>query len=313
MRVLIEDIRSNRDSWIANKANTVGSGDAYEACTNPLNLYLKKKGLLPDSGPNAFMEWGQRLESEIAKKCLDELQAQGRSIEPVDLNTCYQHRALDWMVATPDFAFLENGELHLIECKMVTPFGAHHWADGISDRAHVQVHHQLEVCHEAKSCVVAALIFPAFDFFTYEIRPDEQVQNLILSRESEFWGYFSSSVLPPLNNPSGEALSAVFPKSNGEAVTLSHEHAALIDEYTQIAADHDRLGKAKTTLTNKLKLALGENRRGSVAGKSVTWFDVHKSSFDQKAFEKDHPDLAKQYRRNTSYRSLRVNGGISDE
>jgi predicted phage-related endonuclease len=294
-RELLKDVRANHDTWITNKSRFIGSGDAPDAVWNKLSLYMRKRGLVEPQNASDLMRWGSLLEPEIAKQCISQLRSQGDNAELIDLNTCYQHDTLPWMVATPDAGITLNGQFGLIECKMVTSWGRKNWENGVSDRAHVQVHHQLEVCNDAAFCIVAVLFVPDFEFKTFTVYRDEEVRKTLLSHEAEFWGYLSSEVLPPIESPSPEEVKALYPKANTDTLILHADTEVLLQGLEFHSTERKRHEKTEEALKTELQVIMGENLRAVCGDHELLWANVTSNRFDQKRFEREQPELFKKY------------------
>ena len=292
---ILKDIKSNHDLWVENKTKYLGSGDAPDAVWNKLNLFMRKRALLGEKELTEPMRWGTLLEPNIAQRATEVLIQQGQKVELKDLNTCYGHDKLPWMVATPDFGIVRNGELGLLECKLVTSFGARAWELGVSDRAAVQVAHQLEVCDFAGFVIVAALFVPEFEIRTFEITRNDDVTKQLISHEAEAWACIQTGTLPSVTVPDTEITRALFPKANGETIVLPDDAETLLEGLKYHHEQRKSHERTEEQLKAELQLLMRDSYRAVLGKHELTWANVTTPRFDQKKFEREHPDLFKQY------------------
>lgn len=314
-RELIRGVRAKHDSWLKSKTQYLGSADAPDAVWNKLNLYMKKKGLLEDKPLTEPMRWGSLLEPSIGSRAVEVLRDQGKTTELVDLDTCFQHDSKPYLVATPDFGVKINGELGLLECKLVTSWGSRHWSDGISDRAHVQVHHQLEVCDFAGFVVVAALFVPEFELQTYIVERNGEIASQLLSHEEAVWNCIQSDTLPEIHNPTTDQVKALFPLAQDSLVTLGEECVPLLEELRLHAERAKHHAAEEDRLKAELQLRLGSNSKGICGDTIISWSNVSTARFDSRAFRDAHPDLNAQFTRQTTHRrfSIKQTKGLDHE
>ena len=81
---------------------------------------------------------------------------------------------------------------------------------------------------------------------------------------------------------------------------------AIAIAYDKARAEEKAAASEKERLGNLIRGMLGENKKGLLAGWSITLPRIEKSSFDSKAFAEAHPDLYAQFVRTSAYKQLKV-------
>jgi predicted phage-related endonuclease len=76
-----------------------------------------------------------------------------------------------------------------------------------------------------------------------------------------------------------------------------------------VQARKKELSAIEDELKAKIAGLLGDADTGTVNGDTVvTWKNQSRTSFDSKRFSADHPDLAEEYTKSSTFRVLRVKG-----
>lgn len=80
-----------------------------------------------------------------------------------------------------------------------------------------------------------------------------------------------------------------------------------IDRYRAILAEERALSTEKAAIADRVKSMIGEAEALTIGGTEVaTWKGTNRTSFDRKAFADDYPELAEQYTKTTTGRTLNV-------
>jgi putative phage-type endonuclease len=267
----------------------------------PYQLYLEKRGEAPEadlSGSERVL-WGNILEEDVAKEYCRRTGAKVRRV-----NGALFHHKLVWMGAHIDRLVL--GEDKILEIKTTDGSRAHDWDEGVPDYYLPQVMHYLAVTGKA-ACDVAVLI-GGNELRIFPVPRDEEFIANLIEAENRFW----AGVLlgePPAAETSAEA-NARFAKFIPGAVFGSHEDLALAAELKRTREDIKSLERLEDELETKLKTRIGEDGDALVVGTTVvaTWKSQSRTGIDTKALEADHPEIAAQYRKVSTFRKFALKG-----
>lgn len=87
------------------------------------------------------------------------------------------------------------------------------------------------------------------------------------------------------------------------------EAAPLLDVLRELNVQKKELADQESELKARIGALLGAFEAGTVNGDvAVTWRSQSRTSFDSKRFEKDHPELCKEYQKESSFRVMRLKG-----
>ena len=87
------------------------------------------------------------------------------------------------------------------------------------------------------------------------------------------------------------------------------EAAPLLDVLRELTVQKKELADQESELKARIGALLGVFEAGTVNGDvAVTWRSQPRTSFDSKRFEKDHPELFKEYQKESSFRVMRLKG-----
>lgn len=294
----------NREEWLAGRHAGIGASEAAAVLglsryKSPLEVYLEKIGELGPQDDSERMYWGRKLEAIIAQEYSI------RTGLKVNLNEDYTvlvHPDHEWMRCTLD-AIAHDSEKGPgnVQCKNVDRFSAHEWADGVPEEYLIQVMHEMAVAGFNWGCL--AVLIGGNQFKAYEFERDNELIDLIIEHEGNFWKENVMKKIPPsATGASIEALSKLYPKDNGTTITLCQDDIGnAILNYLEAKEKINHLEKRKKDAQAVIQEAMGEashaiydSREGSVYG--VSWAQVKgRLTFDSKSFEKDYPDLYAQY------------------
>jgi putative phage-type endonuclease len=183
----------NREEWLNERRKGIGGSDAAAICgvspwKSPYQVYLEKIGESPEQADNDAMFWGRTLEPVIRQRYAD---VTGKEV--VVPNTILQHPDIKFMLANLD------GEVpgeRVVEIK--TARSDQDWGEPgtneIPDTYMLQVQHYLIV--RALPVADVAALFHGNDFRIYEVPADKELQNLLITRESEFWNMVQNATPP---------------------------------------------------------------------------------------------------------------------
>jgi putative phage-type endonuclease len=208
---------------LKNRAVNVGGSESSVAIgLNPyessVELWLKKRGELPEFAGNEPTKWGQRLEPLVRQEYAEQT---GRVVRlPSDT---LHHSKHEWMVCHPDGV---TDDRRLYEGKTAR------FADGWGEPGTDQVPEQYIIQVQHNMCVMAlpiadlAVLIGGSEFRLYTIAADAQLQESIVEAEQEFLQHVTKGTRPPLDYSSAGimgVLRKLYPGTDGRTLLASPE------------------------------------------------------------------------------------------
>ena len=183
------------DEWHADRQKGIGSsdapiitGDAPRSWGDPIELlqrlYGEKTGLIDaaDRPDNALMEWGRRLEPEIASWYAE--QPKGHRVQKIGR---LHHREHPWMTASLDRRTIGVRPTRLVEIK-TAPYGGDEWGEpGTAEvpmHVLIQTQHQLAVSGYEVADV--PVLIRGHDARIYTVERDDALIADLIELEAEF-------------------------------------------------------------------------------------------------------------------------------
>lgn len=287
------------EDWLRYRKSQLGGSDAATALG--LNPWTSRIDLWKDkTNPDALEEKesealriGHDLEDYVAKRFEE---ATGKKVRRRNAML----RSIEWPFMAADLDFEVVGEDAILECKTANAYGRGKWVDGDSPLQYqLQCHHYMAVTG-AKKVYLACLIM-GIDFVIVEINRDEEVIDMLVKGESEFWHeYVEKGIMPPPSGSKndGAAISDAYPFSvEASEIVLDAKEGALsrMDEIDSLI---DELTTEKERLKQEIQTAMGENETAYVGDRVIKWKSVKgRETLDTKSFKADHPDLYEQYKK----------------
>ncbi len=279
MKVLMDNVLENESQWIAQKVNTIGSGDiaciaGADRFKTPLKLWAVKTCREAPDPENDHMWWGKLMEAPIAQLCKRKL---GLEIEYG--NKLYGHDTVEWATATPDY-FARGFEASpdpfsdgapsatdqmILECKNVSWRGKQFWAEETPLAPRIQVMWQMGVAGINRS-VIAPLIGGDHESFEARyVQFDSRIFDQLLQLADKFMWHVKKDVPPPPTAASdAKVIDKIFPKLEDRGIDLPTEFVPEIQVLKTTAAERKELeSKARKLedeekiIKSRLRLAMG--------------------------------------------------------
>lgn len=272
--VLARTKEMTRDDWLAARRVGIGSSDAaavlgLDEYRSPLDVYLSKRGLLPEEPGNRFTEWGTRLEPLVADWFTAET---GKKVR--NRNAILAHVERPYIVANLDRTVV--GEPAVLEIKTTSAWKRDEWEDGaIPLRVVVQVQHQLMVTGDAYGYV--AVLIGGNDPRWQRLDRDEALIEQMLARYEAFWfGHVEAGVEPPPSAASdAETMDRLYPQEEaGKSVLLPLGARATLEALARAKADRMEAEAREKAARAAVEALLGDAEIGmlpGIAGPVVTW------------------------------------------
>jgi putative phage-type endonuclease len=314
MKILLDKSNMTEQDWQEYRQKQKGIGGSDVATILGLNpyksvfsLWLEKTGQIspPDLSNNPYVEWGNALEPVIRAKFADIT-----GFEVSENHNVMCHDDYEFMVANIDGEVLDpdyKGEKGILEIKTANERMKDAWKDGPPHHYMLQVQHYLAVTgyNYAYICVLIG----GNDFKYFKIERDDYVIDKIISDEVEFMRMVEENIPPEISghNSDSDWLADTYPIDNDEENILDSSLEELALRYKEVQEEIKLLQDEANYIKNRIKKEAKEYKYLKGDRVKITMPTINKVSFNSKQFEKDHPELYKEYKnKETTYRSFTV-------
>jgi putative phage-type endonuclease len=252
-------IIDNRDAWLEARRTSVTATDAAAVMgvhpyKTPREVYLDKKGLLPEVQDNRFMEWGRTLEPVIGKKWSEN---NGLPIVQGDFT---RHPKEPYFAATPDFLV---GDDAVLEVKTAGHFAGENFGesgtDAVPTQYLVQVLWQCFVTGRTKWHL--AVLIGGNDYREFKGVADSDLIQRMAHLCRKFWHeYILSDCPPPLTGHERDTnlVTKQHPEDDGSEVVATWELEEIIAELGHLRAELQDKELRRTQLENQIKEFMGD-------------------------------------------------------
>lgn len=292
---------ATREEWLAMRKEYVGASESAALlgmgagfCKSPLALYLIKRGELEaEDEENERIRDGVRREAEVAASAAA---LAGRVLLPAVYAV---HDRVERMAASLDRVVLPNGEDEAagrvgpgaLEAKLVrSDVFYRDWKDGPPPYYLIQLQHQL-ACSTYLWGEIAAIVVNTktgqdekVSRWVYNVHPE-----LIAKIEGAVAGFWDQVRLGIPPDPDGHkstriALRAMFPVADEEIdLRSSNSLPHQARRYVRMTALEARIKKAKSEISNEIRVAMGSAKRARFAGNITVTRSVSADTPDRPA------------------------------
>ncbi|WP_026866603.1 YqaJ viral recombinase family protein [Jeotgalicoccus marinus] len=296
------------EEWLRERNTGIGGSDAgtilgVNKWKSKAQLFLEKTNPeLRQDIDNDYIHFGNILEDVVAKEFE---RRTGKKVRRD--NRMLRHPKHDFMLANLDRVVV--GEKALLECKTTSQYNKELWeGDDVPAQYLCQVQHYLAVTGYEKAYI--AVLIGGNNFVWKEIERDDELINIIIEAEYDFWN----------NN----VLANVIPEIDGSGAMTSfinHMYSDIDDEQVELTEDADTLIRAiesckssiketkelQSKYENQLKDTLKHSTKGASQNYIVTWKPQTRRTLDKKALEEEYgKDTLEKYTKETESRILRI-------
>lgn len=294
--------------WLKERQRGIGGSDVgailgVNKWKTPFEVYLEKTEEITEvhETPEAAY-WGTELEDLVAKEFTKRT---GKKVRRDNKHLI--HSKYPFMVANIDRRVV--GENAILECKTANQFLAKEWdGDEVPASYILQCQHYMAVTG-ADKCYIACLI-GGQKFVWKEIQRDEELIDMIILAEMDFWkNHVEKKVPPALDGSSAsekylkERYSNPTPYSE---INLKSEYKDMINEYLQLKENMKALETRLKEIENNIKNELADNEKGYAGNYEVNWMPVTSSRVDSKLLKSKYPDIYKEVCKESSYRKFGI-------
>jgi putative phage-type endonuclease len=249
---------TDRDLWLKWRLGGIGASEAHTALFDPLALYCRKLGLVPDEEPTREMRIGLALEGAVLRLYCEET---GAKIE--EEQVCAEAAEYRFIRATLDAYATRDGDLRPVEAKTISGFAARRQGfdaddpESIPDRWLLQLQQQMLVT-ESDSADLAVLL-AGHDFRVWTFERNDGLIAEIIAAEGELWQRIQRQDPPP---PTAETDARVFawlhPRSSSEIV-LDETAADLVALYEEASERQKEFDARRDELKARILGLIGEH------------------------------------------------------
>lgn len=122
-----------------------------------------------------------------------------------------------------------------------------------------------------------------------------------------FLNFIDMGMMPDIADPTYDNAAVLYPQGIENTVVMGHE---VYDTLERLALARKTKAEAEAVeeqLKGELAMILQDCEYGSVDGTVVvSWKNSKRTSFDTKRFEQEHPALAAKFKKETSFRTMRI-------
>ena len=302
--VLVAPSGIPEDEWLALRKTGIGGSDigallGMNKYTSPYELYLDKRGELPEMPRSEFLEraamWGHLHEPLIAARFAETHGVKTRRVGLI------RHEDEAWRLANLDrqVAGCPDGPC-LLEIKNRSAWKAADWGpsgdpEGVPDSEALQTHWYLGVTGYRHAHV--GVLINGNDDRYYRVEADDELAADVTSMARKFWQRVLDGDPPPVDGSSAatDLMATLWPAKPGAEVVIDRAAVApLLLERDLIAAEAESLKERAAEVANRLAMILAD-AEAAVWDGEVLFTRKQNGVFAPKRFTEAHPDLAAKY------------------
>lgn len=297
----------SKEEWLKLRQKGIGGSDVAgllnlnKRFTSPLKVYLSKVEEVDLTDEiNDAMYFGNELEDIVAKTFVNRV----KGFKAQKTSFMWQHPEHDFMLANVDrFIYHPDHGWGVLECKTTNEFRKGEFdGEEIPEPYLLQVLHYLAIT--GLSYGYLAVLIGGQTFRYFRVERDEEIIDMLINLEADFWTKHVAAGVPPVidgSEASAKVMDALYPAEKVEKeslIALPDTASMLIKQYEDAKEKENQFKEMKEEAKSKLKDMVGTHHKGMILDRVVRWSPVKASKkFDQKAFEKDHPELAAEYKK----------------
>lgn len=294
-------------TWLEYRKKGIGGSDAGSICgLNPyataISVYQDKtQEEVTEKEDNEPMRQGRDLEEYVARRFMEET---GKKVRRA--NSIFYMEENPFMLANVDRLIV--GENAGLECKTASAYSADKWKDGhIPESYEIQCHHYMAVTG-ADAWYIACVILGR-EFVWRKIERDESIIQMLITVETDFW---NNNVLarkmpaPDGSEAAEKILSEYYGKSDPEKVIPLIGFDEKLKRRSEILELQNKLDQEKKQIEQEVKLFMEDAEKADSDKYSITWKSIVSSRVDSKKLKADHPDIYKEYAKESSGRRFTV-------
>ncbi|MFP8487638.1 YqaJ viral recombinase family protein [Gracilimonas sp. Q87] len=286
--------------WTQNRSTYIGGSDVSAILcesqySTPLQVYLRKKGVLPPIEDNPIMDFGHYFEPQLAAHFEQETGLKTRRV-----NQPFTHPKHEFLKANIDRQVLAGKGLDstaVLELKTTTSHRMNALEGELPREYYLQVQWYLGIT-QYKLAFIQVYLRDTCEFLEPQIiEPDYELIEDMTTKLVSWWETYMASEGRRPEPINGEDSLLLYPDSTPEKVEeITPAGYALYQKLTEVRDRKSDLIKIEEDLKTKLKNKLGKAERLVCGGKTlVSWKSQSSTRIDSKAIRREHPEFYKQY------------------
>lgn len=287
------NVTSDTPEWERERRKSVGASEVAALMglssygVTALDVYKHKLGV--DRAFDPLLAWIGHQSEPIIEAWVHEFSGIDVTLQPGfmarSVEHPYLHASFDRVSTAPFLTW---------QLKTAHHYAGHHWDEGIPTDIRVQVQAEMAVAGTPRAAVVVWIGGREFRLF-WEPRDDRFINEHLLPAVQQFWDGNVRAHVAPLPSTLTELNEAYI--TQDVAVEASDAALEAVERRAVLLSDIE----AQQAEADALKLAIGTYMGTADTlthnGRKVLTYRTQKGrqSFDKRAFEMDHPDLAAAY------------------
>ena len=312
----------SREGWLLERKNSLGGSDmgavlGLNKYRSPYAVWAEKTGLLPEQPDNEAMRQGRDLEDYVAQRFEEK---SGKAVQR--MNYLLRNDAAPYLHANIDRRII--GEKSGLECKTASALSLKSYTGGdFPESYYAQCVTYLAVTGWSRWYLAALVLNKAFYIYHLptipcDICPEWCESSVYISPEEidalkrcakDFWELHVMTQEPP--EPDGaesttETIETIYADSDNGSIELFGRDAMFRD-YKELQSEKHEIERRIEVIKQTFMQDMGEAEKATCGNFSVLWTPQSRSTFDVKAFSKDHPDLdLSQYFKISKFRRFSI-------
>ena len=304
---MITKVKTNtHEEWLEERKKSLGGSDVgavlgMNEYSSPYTVWAEKTGKLPPFEGNEWTRLGNDLEGYVAQRFCEV-----SGLKVVNDTATWRNDKYPHLHANFDRRVV--GMKAGVECKLTSEFNAKKYKNGeFPDRFYAQCVEYLCVT-EFERWYLAVLIYgKGIKIYQMTRIKDDVVPEwceaslyiedgeieALAQITGDFWNNYVLTSTPPMadgSDSTSDTLRMIYPESNGDTVSLIAFEDDL-KQYNTLKSLEDDVKKQKNECANRIKAYMGEASKGECNKYKVSWTSSVRSTFDNKRFAEDNPDI----------------------
>lgn len=282
----------NKLEWLKERQCGIGGSDVgailgVNKYKTPFEVYIEKTEPIEEvSEQFESAYWGYQLEEIVAKEFEKRT---GKKVRRDRKH--YKHKDYPFMVANIDRRVV--GENAILECKTANQYLANEWKeDEIPASYLLQVQHYLFVTGAEVGYI--AVLIGGQKFVWKEVLRDEELIQMIIEAEKNFWRLVQDKTPPALDGSSAaeKYLKERYKEAEEDkSIELGFEYKDKIKTYLDMKVQLKNFETQVKELENQIKFEIGNAEYAHAPGYSLSWKNVSSAKVDSKKLKSEYPEI----------------------
>lgn len=278
--------------WLKERQCGIGGSDVgailgVNKYKTPFEVYLEKTEPITEVGEQSESAyWGDQFEEVVAKEFEKRT---GKKVRRDRKH--YKHKEYSFMVANIDRKVV--GENAILECKTANQYLANEWQDDEVPASYLlQVQHYLFVTGAEVGYI--AVLIGGQKFVWKEVQRDEELIEVIIEAEKEFWKMVQDKTPPALDGSSAaeKYLKERYKEAEEDkSIELGFEYKDKIKTYLDMKVQLKNFETQVKELENQIKYEIGNAEYAHAPGYSLSWKNISSNRIDTKKLKSDYPEV----------------------